>query len=276
MESLPILAESVEARQLEAAPRKPRRYRHGIHRLAYVNLDHANGGIIRNLSETGIALQTVAPLYVNQQIRVRFELMSPRVRVEALGRVGWADSFGQAGLQFLNLSRHTRRLLKEWIFTQLLVGTYRASEESIFVQPETEIELLFSPAPHPTICLDRAPSCGSNFRDSQLTDEDATVRILWFPVAVSAGSLSWLIDSLILVSAVLLFFALSLVMTHFLPAWTIISALALGIACLFTTLYWFLFTIWMGATPGTCLVHRACISSEGGSHVDEVDRPRFR
>jgi len=72
MESLSILAESVETRELEAAPRKPRGYRHGIHRLAYVNLDHANGGIIRNLSETGIALQAVAPLHLNQQIRVRF------------------------------------------------------------------------------------------------------------------------------------------------------------------------------------------------------------
>src|SRR6266550_8965594 len=193
MESLSNLAESVETHELETPPRRPRPFRHGVHRLAYVNLDHANGGIIRNLSETGIALQAVAPLRVNEQVHVRFELMSPRVRVEALGRVGWADSFGQAGLQFLNLPRHTRRLLKEWIFTQLLVGTYHASEESIFVQPETEIELLFSLAPHPRICLDRTPSCGSNFRDSQLTDEDATVRFLWFPVAVSAGSLSWLI-----------------------------------------------------------------------------------
>jgi hypothetical protein len=275
MESLSILAESVETRRLEAAPRKPRGYRHGIHRLAYVNLDHANGGIIRNLSETGISLQTVAPLQANQQIRVRFELMSPRVRVEAVGRVGWADDFGQAGVQFLNLPQRTRRLLKEWIFSQLLEGISRASKDSIFVQPESEIELLFSPAPRPTICLDGALSGAPNSQALESTD-DAMLRFFWSPIAISAGSLSWLIDSLILLSAVLLFLMLSLAMTRSLPAWTIVSALALGVACLFTTLYWFLFTIWMGVTPGTCLVHRACISSEGGSHVDEADRPRFR
>jgi len=276
MESLPNLAESVETRELETAPRKPRRYRCGIHRLAYVNLDHANGGIIRNLSETGIALQAVAPLRLHQQVHVRFELMSPRVHVEALGRVGWADSFGQAGVQFLNLPPRTHRLLKEWIFTQLLAGSYRASEDSIFIQPESKVELLFSPAPRPTIGLDAALSGAPNLQASEFTGDGSIVRFLWCPLAISAGSLSWLIDSLILLSAVLLFLMLSLAMTHSLPAWTVVSALALGVACLFTTLYWFLFTIWMGATPGTCLVQRVCWNSEGGTHLDEADRPRFR
>jgi hypothetical protein len=276
MESLPNLAESVETREPKNAPTKSRSYRHGIHRLAYVNLDHANGGIIRNLSETGIALQAVAPLHVEQQVHVRFELMSPRVRVEALGRVGWVDSFGQAGVQFHNLPQRTRRLLKEWIFTQLLAGTYRASEESIFIQPESEIELLFSPAPRPTICLDAALSGAPNLRASHFVGDDAAVRFLWCPVTFSAGSLSWLIDSLILLSAVLLFLMLSLAMTHSLPVWTVVSALALGVACLFTGVYWFLFTVWMSATPGTCLVHRACVNSEGGTLQDEADRPRFR
>src|SRR2546429_8948862 len=113
MESLPNLAESVETRELETAPRKPRRYRCGIHRLAYVNLDHANGGIIRNLSETGIALQAVSPLRVNEQGHVRFELMSPPVCVERLGRVGLADRVGEAGGQFFNFSERTQRILQD-------------------------------------------------------------------------------------------------------------------------------------------------------------------
>jgi hypothetical protein len=275
MESLSNLAESVGTPELETPTRRPRPYRHGIHRLAYVNLDHANGGIIRNLSETGIAMQAVAPLRVNQQVHIRFELMSPRVRVDALGRVGWADSFGQAGVQFLNLPQRTQRLLKEWIFTQLLAGTHRASEDSIFVQPESGLELLFSPGCRPTICVDHGASSAPNL-DSEFSVEDAMVSFPWCPVAISAGSLSWLIDSLILLSAVLLFLMLSLAMTHSLPAWTVVLALGLGVACLFTTLYWFLFTTWIGATPGTCLVHRACVNSEDGSHADEVDRPRFR
>ena len=113
-------------------------------------------------------------------------------------------------------------------------------------------------------------------QNSELTDEDSMLRFLWCPAAISAGSLSWLIDSLILISAVLLFLIVSLALTNALPGWTVVSALALGVACLFTTLYWFLFTVWMGVTPGTCLVQRACVNSEGRTGLDEVDRPRFR
>jgi len=272
MQSPPNLAESAEIREIETPSRKRRRYRHGIHRLAYVDLDHGNGGILRNLNETGIALQAVAPLRENQQVHVRFELMSPRVRVEALGRIRWADNFGQAGVQFLDLPERTRRLLKDWIFTRVLADSYRCSKESIFVQPEREFKLRFSPNTRPSISLDPEMSGAP---DSESTDENAIVRFLWCPVGISAGSLSWLIDSLILVSAVLLFLMLSLAMTHSLPAWTVVLALGLGVACLFTTLYWFLFTIWMGATPGVCLVQRACVNSEG-ARLREAERPRFR
>ena len=72
-------------------------YRHQIQSLAYVNLDQANGGIIRNLGDTGMAIQAVAPLYVNQQVFLRFDLANPRIRLEATGRVAWADPVGQAG-----------------------------------------------------------------------------------------------------------------------------------------------------------------------------------
>ena len=275
MDSPPNLAEWVETHEPDTAARKSRSYRHGIHRLAYVNLDHANGGIVRNLSETGIALQAVAPLHVNQQVHVRFELMAPRLRVEALGRVGWADSFGQAGVQFLNLPQRTLRLLKEWIFTQLIAAAYRASEDSIFIQSETEVDLLFSPAHRSTISLDAAVNGTRDLQTSEsLIDEDM-VRFLWCPLVFSADSLSWLIDSLILLSAVSLFLMLSLAMTHTLPAWTVVSGLGLGVACLFTMVYWFLFTFWMSATPGTYLVRHACVT-EHGTYQDEADRPRFR
>ncbi len=36
-------------------------------------------------------------LYVNQQVFLRFDLANPRARVEATGRVAWADPVGQAG-----------------------------------------------------------------------------------------------------------------------------------------------------------------------------------
>src|ERR1700693_1056991 len=102
-------------------------YRHQIQRLAYLNLDQGNGGIIRNLGEAGIAIQAVAPLCPNQQVFLRFDLAHPRVRVEATGRVAWADPLGQAGVEFLTLSQRSERLLKEWIFVQLMATAQHAA-----------------------------------------------------------------------------------------------------------------------------------------------------
>ena len=58
---------------------------------------------MRNLSHEGAALQAVAPLRQEQRVRLRFELRFPRVRVDAWGRVSWANSSGQCGIRFEEL-----------------------------------------------------------------------------------------------------------------------------------------------------------------------------
>lgn len=262
-----------------AARRKERRhYRQKVHTLAYVNLDHANGGIIRDLTEDGLAIQAVAPLRANQQVHLRFELLSPRLRVEATGRVAWADPMGQAGVEFLNLPERSRRLLKEWLFTQLLSAAHQASWESIFVhrkRGEEATELLFSTAARPAISL--APEVVG---PPKVESEDGEVRprtlqLFWCPVPISPHSLARLVDGLILLSAVLLFSVVSLAMTQVLPAWPVALVLALGVTSLFAMLYWFLFVLWIGHTPGKYLAQLTS-DSELGMYAEEGDRPRFR
>jgi len=51
-------------------------YRHPIQSLVYVTLDNGNGGIVRNLSQDGAAIQAVGALNPNQTLRVRFDLLS--------------------------------------------------------------------------------------------------------------------------------------------------------------------------------------------------------
>src|SRR3989442_15985889 len=111
MEYWSDLAGAEESRAVVAPRRQRRHYRQKIRSVAYVSLDHANGGIIRNLSEVGVAIQAVAPLRVNQQVHLRFDLLSPRLRVEGSGQVAWANSMGQAGVEFLTIPQPSRRLL---------------------------------------------------------------------------------------------------------------------------------------------------------------------
>ena len=98
------------------------KHRHDLRTLTYVTLDQANGGIVRNLSHEGIGVQAVAALRPTQQVRVRFELRGPRLRVEARGEVTWATTSGQCGIRFLDLSPRMIRQINEWIFGNLLEG----------------------------------------------------------------------------------------------------------------------------------------------------------
>jgi hypothetical protein len=250
------------------APRRQRRhYRHQIQTLAYLNLDHSNGGIIRNVGDSGIAVQSVAPLVANQQVFLRFELSHPKVRVEGTGRVAWVDPMGQAGIQFLTLAQRSRRGLKEWIFTQLL-STALATTESNFAYGGDAAELLFSPTPHHAIRFEAQDSSPQDGNTSSL-------HLPWFPFVMSARALAHLLDGLILLSALLLFAVICIAMIGAVPSWPITLFLGLGAATVFAIVYRFLFRFWLGSTPGAYLAGIAD-ESLSGTATEADERPRFR
>ncbi|HTW32419.1 MAG TPA: PilZ domain-containing protein [Candidatus Sulfotelmatobacter sp.] len=104
------------------APEARLRHRHGVRTLTYVTLDQGNGGILLNLTRNGVAVQSVAAVRMGQQVQVRFDLLAPRVRVNARGEVVWATSSGRCGVRFLDLPLQTARELDEWTFSKLLEG----------------------------------------------------------------------------------------------------------------------------------------------------------
>jgi hypothetical protein len=268
------VAQSPDAGGLSPLGRR-RHYRHQIQSLAYVNLDQGNGGIIRNLGDSGLAIQAVAPLVVNQHVSLRFELASPRVRVEATGRVAWVDPVGQAGVEFLTLSHRLSRLLKEWIFVQLMASAQHSAGDSTLlygISSQEAAELLFSSGARPAIRL--APEA-ANARLNEADRQHRTVQLPWFPFAISAPALAWLVDGLIVLSAVLLFALICMAIVGVVPAWPLAIAMGLGAAALFAVLYRFLFLFWMGGTPGDWLAGLTGDAFDG-NEVPADDRPRFR
>src|ERR1700685_4416810 len=104
MDARSNLVDSQGAGFVGAARNRTRPYRQKIRSLSHVNLDTASGAILRDLSEFGIAIQTVTPLTPEQQVHLRFELSAPRVRIGAVGRIAWTDAWGQAGGRFVDLT----------------------------------------------------------------------------------------------------------------------------------------------------------------------------
>jgi hypothetical protein len=106
------------------------KHRQDLHTLTYVTLDQANGGIVRNLSHEGMGAQVVAAVRPQQQLRVRFELREPRLRVDSRGEVMWATRSGQCGIRFLDLSAEVTQQINEWIFGSLLEAAALHSERT--------------------------------------------------------------------------------------------------------------------------------------------------
>ncbi|HKS76348.1 MAG TPA: PilZ domain-containing protein [Terriglobales bacterium] len=264
-------ATSPETAVLAVRPKR-RHYRQRVQNLAYVRLDQWNGGIIRDLSESGVAIQAVAPLRADQQVQVRFELLNPKTRIEGRAKVAWADSSGQAGLEFLEIPDRSRHMVKEWIFTQLMATAQHAeAAESVFHHGngrDPANGLLFAAGVH-------RPVQSEDEEDGfeELDDTLESVPALESPMSLSAKSLSRVVDSLLLLCAVLLFAIISLGMTNLLPSWPLALALGLGISSAFAAVYWYLFAVCVGMTPGEQLARIAF-----GSSVDCLDDEpaRFR
>jgi hypothetical protein len=254
-------------------------YRQALSSLAYVRLDHANGGIIRDLSESGMAVQAVTCLQAGQVVQVRFELLKPKVRVEAAGHVAWSNASGQAGLRFLNLPLPMQKLVKDWILAEVfaVASELAPGRANIFGVAEDEYDgLIVSPAAVPAICM-AEPEIRRAEMDigAQEATAQMPVRLSWWPGDISQRSFARFVDSLVVIAAVLLFSVISVETAGIFPSWS----LALGVAVLalfaFSGVYRYLCKILTGMTVGNRLAQLAAEDMYWARKAEE-DTPRFR
>jgi len=251
-------------------------YRHELRTLAYVTLDPDNGGIIRNLSSEGMAVQAVAPLLEQQRVHLRFELKLPRLRVETYGQVCWSSSSGQCGIRFLDLPARTRHQLDEWIFSNLLEAAARQADHprSMFGDrvvsivreensPQEDDGLTLSAAPRPPIRLEpsrdlREEAHRHRREEVVVPADDSDAQLPWLSRPLSGRTLAWLVDGLVVIAATLLFALIFLSITHELPEWPLTLGVASAAAVFVAGAYWALFAVFGGASLGARLARAAC------------------
>ena len=98
-----------------------RRYSPRQHVLfACIQLDHDNGGLILDISERGLSLQTVAILANDDLGRMHFQLSPSQPWIDTRGRVVWlGGSLKTAGVEFIDLADEARDQIKRWISLEL-------------------------------------------------------------------------------------------------------------------------------------------------------------
>ncbi len=279
-----------------SARRARAQHRQNLHTLTYVTLDEANGGIVRNLNREGVAIQAVGALRLQQRVRVRFELRHPRVKIDSLGEVVWADASGQCGIRFLDLSSETVRQINEWILGDLL-DSIPSRSNSIFgagADAQTQDDgLLLSPSPRKVIQLQperaRGQAVSLNFEENvdrtnlgktmdAKVDLGAFARtrpeLDWLSRPISGRQMAWTLNSLIVFAALLLFSLVFLAVTQDLPRWPLDLEAGFAAAIFVIAFYWIFFRLLGGASLGARLARLA--ESDAGGDREARESARFR
>lgn len=250
------------------------RHRHELRTLTYVTLDQANGGIVRNLTHDGIGAQVVAAVRPRQQLRVRFELRYPRLRIEARGEVMWATFSGQCGIRFLDLSPRMARQINEWIFGDLLEGAVLHNEalesgDLRLTEAKTGRQvagengndgLRVSGTPVKVIELpgrSKAQPRGAQARAAEPPRRD---ELDWLSQPLSGRGLAWTVNLLAVVAGLLLFALVFLSVTRELPKWPL--GMVAGAIIFIAAFYWGFFRLFGGTSPGARLARLAGYDAE--------------
>jgi hypothetical protein len=83
--------------------------------LSLVDLGPENGGLMLDLSEGGLALQTVFPVSAESAVPIRFELPETNISIHATAAVAWVKNSKQVGLRFTEIPVNAQQQIRQWL-----------------------------------------------------------------------------------------------------------------------------------------------------------------
>lgn len=126
------------------------RVRHSPSALTYVTLGENNGGIIANISETGMYVTAGQPLRENFFSRLSFKIPQTGGAIETQGEVVWtSESKKEAGVRFVELREESRDLIRKWVAPARKNGSRTARPVENSREGNKQVNL--TPPPTPTL-----------------------------------------------------------------------------------------------------------------------------
>ncbi len=93
--------------------------RHKVNGPVFASFDGVTGGMILDLSEQGLSMQTIVPLDASPQadrrLHLRLDLRDSDAQLETTGYIAWADALGRAGVRFTDLPEDARQRINHWL-----------------------------------------------------------------------------------------------------------------------------------------------------------------
>ena len=114
----------------------------------YASFNGPQTGMVVDLSELldlhehGFAVQTSERLEMNRAVTLCLDLPETKSYIHGSGQVIWSDDAGRGGIRFSSLSENSQKILKEWLFDNLLIAcsNREARTEQIARHGETNPE----------------------------------------------------------------------------------------------------------------------------------------
>ena len=130
------------------APHGERRrsVRQKLHTPVYASFNGPQTGMVVDLSELldlhedGFAVQTSERLEMNRAVALCLDLPETKSYIHGSGQVLWSDDAGRGGIRFSGLPESSRKILKEWLFANLLIAcsNHAARTEQLAGREEEE------------------------------------------------------------------------------------------------------------------------------------------
>src|SRR4051812_9435681 len=80
-----------------------------------VDLGPAGAGLVINVSEGGVAVQSLAPLKRGAEVPLRINVPNSSNPLQASGIVAWSEPNGTAGIRFTDINENRQKELRGWL-----------------------------------------------------------------------------------------------------------------------------------------------------------------
>lgn len=91
-----------------------------VHHLSHVEIGGMDDpAFILDVSEGGIAVQSLAPVQQDEIVRLSFALPGTHEKIHATAKVVWDDPTGRIGMEFVEISNLHRAQLKNWVLERV-------------------------------------------------------------------------------------------------------------------------------------------------------------
>jgi hypothetical protein len=110
--------------------------------FGYLQMDGSNGGIVLNISESGVAITTATILTDDHLPAVNVQFPDASGWIEASGQIAWkSESKKEAGVRFIGLTEEARQRISDWISAQATTEDLQEQEQRPRIPEEQEEKL---------------------------------------------------------------------------------------------------------------------------------------